>query len=168
MADISRAAGVATGTFYVHFASKEALLESLREDFNNVLAERLLPVVAVAAGRPLAEVVCDVAHLFLDHWLAERDFVAAYVQRSGAGLSLEALRDGLNPPALAMLRSLLDDRLGSDPVRATLLAQGLLASWLRIGLQYLFNDEVNREAASDVLVAITLGALASASGDNPS
>jgi AcrR family transcriptional regulator len=170
VADIAREAGVATGTFYVHFDSKEALVESLREDFNRALAERLAPILAAAAGRPPAEVVGEAARAFLDHWHEERAFVAAYVQRSGAGVSPEALRDGINPPAFDLLRQLIEQRLGvgSDPVRVSLIAHGLLAIWLRIGLQYLFNEAVSRDAAVDVLVAMTLGAFASSLGEPPS
>ncbi len=163
VAEIAHAAGVATGTFYVHFESKEAVLESLLEDFNQALAATLTPILSSGDQQQLESMVRDAAVAFLDHWLAERDFVASYVERSGAGLSLQALRDGINPPALELLVRALGSRLAltADPLRATLVAQGLLASWLRIGLQYLFNEAVDREAAADVLVAMTIGTFAS-------
>ncbi|MEI8258139.1 MAG: hypothetical protein WCJ30_20875, partial [Deltaproteobacteria bacterium] len=42
--------------------------------------------------------------------------------------------------------------------RAALAAQGLLAMWLRIGLQVLFGPKVSREDAVDTLTRMTLGA----------
>ncbi len=43
VADIAQQAGRGIGTFYSHFAGKEALLEALAEDFRSELAARIQP-----------------------------------------------------------------------------------------------------------------------------
>ncbi len=46
VADIVREAGVAHGTFYVHFTGVEGVADALLESFNEGLARRLGPVLA--------------------------------------------------------------------------------------------------------------------------
>ncbi|MCP4868560.1 MAG: TetR/AcrR family transcriptional regulator [Proteobacteria bacterium] len=157
---ITRAAGVAHGTFYVHFATKEVLLDELLAEFNGGLATHLAPLWAGAGGMPLAELVETTAGLFLDHWGEHRGFVEIYARRVATGLALEQLRDGLNPPAADLLTSALV-QLASDQSlpEPELIAQGLLAAWLRIGMQHLFGEGVGRARATAALTHITLGAL---------
>ena len=165
--DVARAAGVAHGTFYVHFPSKEAAIEELLVEFNEGLAERLAPLLASARDRPLGDLVREAAELFLDYWLAHRSFVEAYAIRSGTGLDLASVRDGVNPPVLRLLRVALEGAAatrGSPAARWDLVAQGLLALWLRIGMQYLFGDAVTREEALETLVCTTTGAIAAVLG----
>ncbi len=151
---LTRAAGVAHGTFYVHFDSKEALLDELLDEFNAGLASRLTP--ALTSGAPLDALVSSTADVFLDWWGEHRGFVTTYAQRLTAGLSVSELRDGINPPAADLLTAALSRR---DVPHAALVAQGLLATWMRIGMQYLFAKDVDRAAAHAVLVSMTLGAL---------
>ncbi len=152
---ITKTAGVAHGTFYVHFDSKEAVQDELLADFNDAFVTRL---VAAWGQRPgaLDHLVGIAAEVFLDTWLEERDFVAACAQRLATGVTLSKLRDGINPQAADLLARLLPDHTRLDPALAS---QALLVMWARIGLQFLFNDEVSRERALDTLVPMTLGAL---------
>jgi AcrR family transcriptional regulator len=151
---LTKAAGVAHGTFYVHFPSKDALLDELLADFNLGLAEKLAPCLTDVG--PVEQVVGTAARVFLDWWTENRDFVERYAERLAGGLNLEALRDGINPPAALLLEGALAAR-GVE--HAGVVAQGLLAAWMRIGLQHLFAPGVGREEAVDALVAITLGVL---------
>ncbi len=158
---IARAAGVAHGTFYVHFDTKETLADELLADFNAALEARLRPIWAGAKGGTVESRVRRTAVAFLDHWHAERAFVRAYAQRLGGAPRLETLRDGVNPPAVQLVTALLESLVGSDArsaARVALASQGLLALWLRIGLQVLFGPEVAREDAVDTLTRMTLGA----------
>lgn len=157
---IARAAGVAHGTFYVHFATKEALADELLADFNAGLEQRLRPVWEGEGGGSLEARVRRTAAAFFDHWQAERGFVRAYAQRLGATLRIESLRDGINPPATRLVTALLEGLAGAgtgSAARTKLVAQGLLAMWLRIGLQILFGPKVGREEAVDTLTKMTLG-----------
>jgi AcrR family transcriptional regulator len=159
--DITGRAGVAHGTFYVHFPNKEALVDELLEEFNTALATELAVVFGDVAGRSVTDVVRAIAETMLDHWAADRVFIECYAQRSAAGLSIEAMRDGINPPMASLLTGVLERAAHSAGASGpwTLVAQGLLALWLRIGLQYLFNDAVDRTTAVDTLTRLTVGAI---------
>lgn len=170
IADITRTAGVAQGTFYVHFASKEALLDDLLVEFNEGLAQRLAPLWldppapsdAALDQAALAARIRRTAEAFLDHWDRHRGFVLIYADRLASGLTVETLRDGINPQAAALLGERLATLLGArtlEPSRTRLAVHGLLALWARIGLQYLFSDDVDRDTAADTLERLSRGAL---------
>jgi len=60
-----------------------------------------------------------------------------------------------------LVTALLGSLVGHDArsaARVALAAQGLLALWLRVGLQVLFGPDVRREDAVDTLTMMTLGA----------
>ena len=154
--DIARRAGVAHGTFYVHFDSKEAAADELLTAFNAELVGKLenawpAEVEPRTAARALAT-VC------LDHWRAERGLVAAFAERAGIDGSLAGLRDGISPPIVAFLAGRLRTLAGDGLPDAELVAHGLLGLWTRVGLQFLFGN-TPRERAIDTLAAMSVGAL---------
>jgi AcrR family transcriptional regulator len=162
IADIARAAGVAHGTFYVHFPNKDAVLDELLEEFNDAFVGRLAPVFASAATAPVEQTVRATAEAFLDHWDGNRDFVEAYAERSASGLALTNLRDGVNPPMARLIGAALRRAAAHrDAISGNwdLVTHALLAMWLRIGMQYLFNDDVTREQATTSLVAMSVGSI---------
>jgi hypothetical protein len=102
------------------------------------------------------------AEIFLDHWHENRDFVSAYAQKAGGGLSIQTLRDGANPPMFELLVAMIERQQGPGgraAHRAPLVAHGLLALWLRLGMQYLFGPNVDRSELIGVLVDMTYGAI---------
>jgi len=162
VARIARGAGVAHGTFYVHFESKHALLDELLAEFNAALAERLAPVLGAASTVGIEHTVRRTARVFLEHWRSERWFVESYAQRAAAGLTVGALRDGINPPMLALLRAAFEGRskaLSAADVDADLVVHGLLALWLRVGLQVVLGEAGSAERAAETLTRMTVGAL---------
>ena len=168
--EIVREAGVAHGTFYVHFAGKEALVDALLAEFNAALAARLAPVlVSGPSGRGREELVRGAARAFLDQLESDPSFVSWVVERMAAGLPSEALRDGVNPPALQLLVGALSaEAAGRLPAsRLTLAAQALLALWIRVGLQRVSGPGVSRDEAEDVLVTMTVGALGALLAPDP-
>jgi AcrR family transcriptional regulator len=154
VADVSRTAGVAHGTFYVHFASKEALLDELLAEFNDSLVRSLR---LLSTEGDLRSVLEGATAIFLDHWTTHRAFVEAYVQRLSAGISLDGLRVGINPPVQDFVALRLS-AAGVAERTARLAAQGLLALWMRIGLQFLYGH-VSRDEATQTLTLLTLGAV---------
>ena len=164
---ITQAAGVAHGTFYVHFSSKEAVLEEVLADFNDGLVARLRPMWTEDIASGLELLVERTAITFLDYWSEGRDFVVVYAERMNAGVTLTQLRDGVNPEVAELLRAWLMEITPPDTsplVEPSLLSQALLAMWMRVGMQYLFNEDISREQAARALVDMTLGALGRALG----
>ena len=164
---ITQAAGVAHGTFYVHFESKEAILEEVLADFNDGLVARLQPMWTDAIDAGLPALVDRTAVTFLDYWHEGRDFVSIYAERMNAGVTLAQLRDGVNPEVAELLRTWLGEvvLVGTNPlVELNLVSQALLAMWMRVGMQYLFNTDITQEQARRALVEMTLGALGRALG----
>ncbi len=159
---ITKAAEVAHGTFYVHFQSKEALLEECLNEFNEGLVGRLLPIWQAGSVDEREQLIRDIAGAMLDYWSERSDFVLVYAQRINTGVGLNELRDGINPPVASMLELWLDDVVGDrsrDAVSTRLVGQALLAMWVRVVLQYLFSEAVDRAAAVETLVAMTDGAI---------
>ncbi len=162
IADIAREAGVAHGTFYVHYENKSVLLDEILAEINTAFVARLAPVYE-SSDRNVAGLVRATAEVFLDTWEEYRDFVECYAQRSAAGLDRESLRDGFNPPMAALLSTTFSNTAAERGVTGKnweLVTQALLGMWLRVGLQYVFNDRVTRADTLDTLVAMSAGAIA--------
>jgi len=160
--DISRRAGVAHGTFYVHFETKEALIDELVVEFNAALLSKLeRAFTKQGPGEPRA-IATRLAEICLDHWKSERELLAALAERVGVGASLPTLRDGISPPLVPFLSQRLRavaSLRGSELVDAELVAHALLGMWTRVGLQYLFGSNVSRKRAVELLVELSLGAI---------
>lgn len=159
--DITKKAGVAQGTFYVHFASKEELLEELLSEFNENFRTHLMDLWGKRRFKTLEGLIKKVARTFLDYWEENRDFVKVYAEKAALGLPLQNLRDGINPPGQQFLMAAFLSVAQQFKVKVPLelAAQGLLALWLRLGLQALFSESFPRKEVEKVLVMMTLGAL---------
>ncbi|MCA9521133.1 MAG: TetR/AcrR family transcriptional regulator [Myxococcales bacterium] len=157
---ITAEASVAKGTFYVHFKDKLELIDELLREFNEGFVARLLPHLGKLQATRLPELVEAVADEFLTYWHENRTVIAVISQRAIAGMAPNEIRDGMNPQMLGWLK-LGMQQLGFSvkPGEAELVAQGLLSMWLRIGLQFVFNDTIDRDTARDVLVRMTVGAI---------
>lgn len=160
--DIAKEAGVAHGTFYVHFDSKEAALDELLRDYTAALSDKLAPVVAEAGGASLEATVAAAAAIVLDDWKKQKKFIRCYAERAGAGLGADSLHSGVNPPAVALLHGALEALAQARGVKGLawdLVTHGLLALWLRVGLRYLFGPKISRAKAIQTLVAMTVGSV---------
>jgi AcrR family transcriptional regulator len=152
--DIARGAGVAAGTFYLHFEDKHALFREIALDAFEQLRERLArarrlagrdPVVALRAraeemlafaaeNRPLIGILFGRAHAAAE--VAE-DIVDFLVQDIEAGLRRRIAAGE------------------SDPVDPVITAQGLAALWVRV-IRWWAEDpnRAPRERVVDTLVAL--------------
>jgi AcrR family transcriptional regulator len=100
-------AGVAKGTFYVHFADREAFIDALHAAFH----ERVARAVAEAtrSTRPGAERLVRAAEAYLDVCLAERAIKALALEaRSEAALtdSMSARHDRFAASAIPSFRAM--------------------------------------------------------------
>ena len=172
IADITRAAAVAQGTFYVHFSGKEAVLDELLADFNRGLVEAFGAhdfAAPLGFGGDLRPLVAALAGTFLDYWATQRQLVLVFAQRAAAGLRVEELRDGINPGLHGFLVEMLAARGGdADRGRLSLVAHGLLALWLRLGMQWLLGGAMSaadRRHFPELLADMTVGMLEAALPD---
>ncbi len=158
---IARAAGVAHGTFYVHFATKDEALDALLADFNDLLAERLAPVLEDAPQVGLTPSVRACATAFIDHWQENKVFVSSYAARVAAGADPQVLQDGLNPPMESLLMAGLEVAGAAAGASGdwSLATHAVLGMWLRVGLRHVLGEVGDREVAIDTLTRTTVGAL---------
>lgn len=163
IAHITEKAGVAKGTFHVHFADKDELLDEVLVEFNDGFVERVRPLCSPENLRQPRELTRQIAEIFLDYWQEHRGFIRAYSEKTAGGVGLQTLQFGLNGwtqvlLSAALMRTAAD--LGVPLPNLDLVIQGILAMWLRLGLQALFNPSVRRAEVIDTLEKMTTGALA--------
>lgn len=119
MSDLAGEAGVAVGTLYKHFASKEVVLASLAERTESDLLE--LMKGAAAAPDPLARLAGTVARV-IEYVEARGTVFALFEERGGA---LEAPGSPLSEPArrasrarfFATLESIIGDAVSTGYLR---------------------------------------------------
>jgi AcrR family transcriptional regulator len=165
IAHITDRAGVAKGTFYVHYADKDVLLDEWLAEFNEAFAARIAPLLTSASYQDATGAIAAIANAFLDHWDSHRAFVRAYAEKAAAGIQFEELQHGVNPPMQALLCQVLErlaKEWGGHYGTPVLVIQGLLSMWQRLGLQFLFNPNVTREQVAHALIQMTAGALQNA------
>jgi AcrR family transcriptional regulator len=75
IADITEAAGVAKGTFYLYFRSKEHVLGALRERFVQELMEHAAPFAERIGKADWWELADEVARTMVDWTLEHRDLI---------------------------------------------------------------------------------------------
>lgn len=159
---ITKAAGVAQGTFYVHFPDKEHVLDELLGEFNSKFVERLVQAWRMLEPPTLRNIVESSVDTFLDFWEEHRELVLVLSQRASQGVTMERLRDGANPETLGFLLTRfapLLPRLSTSPVTLRMIVLGILSLWLRLGMQFLFSADVSRDSTRTLLVQMTLGAI---------
>src|SRR2546423_8343932 len=108
VADIARAAGVADGTVYLYFKSKEEILRSI---FDRSVGE------AVSEGRKQLEAVTDpreklrrIAHLHLERLGADRDLAVVFqVELRGSTKFMEEFSGGGFAEYLRMIRTSIEE-----------------------------------------------------------
>lgn len=175
--DIARAAGVAQGTMYVHFASKEAVLDELLAELDAELLARLQSAWAslAASAAPghaldLAARVRVLASECLAVWHDHRELLRAFAERATLGLDVRRLHDGVSPGSARWVRELLEratSELGLALPHPELVGHALLGLWMRVGLFSLFDETVPRAELAELLTRLTLGAIGGVATPTP-
>jgi AcrR family transcriptional regulator len=129
---IAREAGVAAGTFYLHFRDKQVLFREIAFDALARLSARTAEAARRAGHEPAAAVRARMAEL-VEFAAENRDLVRILFGRGQeAGAIGDEILDALVPDLEAGLRERLQAGSvdpGLDPAVA---AQALLASWTRV------------------------------------
>ena len=80
VADITQAAGVAKGTFYLYFDSKEQLLASLREQFVDEMVTKGIEYMERVGKEDWWSLADSVVEHTIDHMLERRDVIHIFSQ----------------------------------------------------------------------------------------
>jgi len=152
---IARAAGVAAGTFYLHFADKETLFREIAFDALAKLRARLA-AASLAAGRdPLSQLRARMDELvaFAE---AQRDLVRILFGRGHEAAALgDDLLDELFPDVEARLRERIEQGLADAGLHPAVTAQSLLAMWTRVVAWWVEDpSRAPREAVVETLVRL--------------
>lgn len=108
IARITEAAGVSAGAFYVHFPSREALIDELVARNNEAMAAVLTQVLDEPDVLTLGDLLMRLVAAYADFWAAHRylaDLYADHVAR-GAGRP-ELLMEGTTPAGARVVEGLL-------------------------------------------------------------
>ncbi|MFL5797879.1 MAG: TetR/AcrR family transcriptional regulator [Actinomycetota bacterium] len=90
IADVTEAAGVAKGTFYLHFDSKEALLGALKQRFVDDLVSRALQLYTTVGHDDWWALADVTVESMIDYLLEHRDLIQVFA------------RDGFQPQSSAL------------------------------------------------------------------
>lgn len=152
---IARAAGVAAGTFYLHFADKEALFREIAFGALAELRARMEAAHRAAGPAPEAQLRARMAELvaFADE---RRDLVRiAFGRGYEAGAIGEELVDALFPDVEARLRERVAEGRVDAALHPAVAAQALIASWTRIVAWWVEDpSRAPREAVVETLVRL--------------
>ena len=129
---IARAAGVAAGTFYLHFPDKQALFRTIAFEALSELRDRMAEAAA-AAGDDVQRQLRARMEKLVAFAEARRDLVRIVFGRGHeAGTLADEMADTLFPDVEARLRERIADGLADPDLHAAVAAQALLAMWTRV------------------------------------
>jgi AcrR family transcriptional regulator len=129
---IARAAGVAAGTFYLHFPDKHALFRDIAFAALGALRSDLNAAHAAAAPDPIAQLRARMATIvaFAE---AKRELMQIVFGRGHeAGEIGQELADELFPGVESRLRDSVDAGRVDPGLHPAVAAQALLATWIRV------------------------------------
>jgi len=113
MAEIAERAGVATGTLYLYFKSKEALVTALCEDYLTRLGEKLIPLFSEPEA---AKAIADSVHAIFAFAEIEQDLMRLLDLRTALGKRCDAL--AADQHLQQMLSRQLQERMRKGEIRS--------------------------------------------------
>jgi AcrR family transcriptional regulator len=115
IADIAREAGVAHGLVYHYFASKDHLLTAILARYSFLPSLRKL--MAVAPGRPAAEVLTEVATGFSAMVADRSDLLRLVVRESATNAEVGSILAGTMDEGLELMTKYLEGRVAAGELR---------------------------------------------------
>lgn len=154
--DIAHAAGVAAGTFYLHFLDKQALFREIVFDAVRRLRERLDAASEAVAEREAA--VRARMRALLEFAEENRDLVRILFARDHAAARIEAdVLEFLAGTAEASLRARMERGLVRDDLDPAVAAQALVAMQARVVAWWVEDpSRAARESVVDTLTKLQL------------
>jgi len=153
---IARAAGVAAGTFYLHFADKQALFREIAFGALAELRARMEAAQRAVAERGLeAQLRARMEELvgFADE---KRDLVRIVFGRAHEADAIgDELADELFPGVEARLRERIEEDRADPALHPAVAAQALIAGWTRVVAWWVEDpSRAPREAVVETLVRL--------------
>ena len=158
--DITNEAGVAHGTFYIHFKNKEALFSHIIDRFNEEMRQPILEHLAEFSLEAPEPALTKMAHDFLDKLRKERKLISAFAGGFSNTIPLAWLHEGINPQMTAALATRFGAMKSGD-VSAELVIHAALGIWARLGFRYALAARPKKAEYVRALVVTTLGAVSS-------
>lgn len=148
---IARAAGVAAGTFYLHFADKHALFREIAFAALVQLRTRLAEASAAAGSDPRAQLPARMRAL-VDFAATQRPLVQILFGRGDEAALGEELLDELFPGVEARLRERIHEGLADPGLHPAVAARALLAMWSRVVAWWV--EDPSRASREDVVATL--------------
>jgi AcrR family transcriptional regulator len=156
MQEIALRAKLSVGALYVHFESRDALIDGLIDELQDALIAQLKTALLAIEKPSTPAAIRRLATSFVEAFDDLRPFVALYASHVARSTSTEALRGS---GAAAPLVQMVNATLGSLPSKATstdrpLLAAALVSLWRAAAL-----SQTARPASDAVVIASSLASL---------
>jgi AcrR family transcriptional regulator len=152
---IAARAGIATGSFYLHFPSKAAFVDSIVDELNQGLVQRMLGVLA-SLPQPTAPVLLDrLATAVIEYWAENIDAIPLFADHLARNASEEIMRIGTNKQSVGMVRRIIA-AVPSIDLRTTpeFLVANIVALWRASGLlASTYDPPARARAARDLATA---------------
>lgn len=163
VADIARSAGVAKGTFYLYFESKEQLLGALKDRFVDELIERAAKLTARVGKEDWWALVDATVDSMVDFMLEHRETIEVFAQEGSTPESYQVFaecHDKISMMFAAGLQAGIE--AGAFKVGDPLLAATLLSHALDGTLQHaiLYRRDVDRDRIVEAARELTRKTLA--------
>lgn len=153
---IAARAGIATGSFYVHFESKAAFIDSLIEELNQGLVARMLTVLMQHPPPTPTVLIEQLAETVVEYWAENIDAIPLFADHLARNASEEILRIGTNLQSVAMVQRIIaavpEIKLRTTP---EFLVANLVAIWRASGLLASTYDAQRRAQTARDLAAAT-------------
>jgi AcrR family transcriptional regulator len=163
VADVTRSAGVAKGTFYLYFESKEQLLGALKERFVDELVERAAALTARVGKEDWWALVDATVESMVDFTLEHRELIEVFAQEGSTPESYQVFAECHDKVSMMFSAGLQAGiEAGAFKVGDPLLAATLLSHALDGTLQHaiLYRREVDRDRILAAALELTRKALA--------
>jgi AcrR family transcriptional regulator len=157
--DIASQAGVARATFYFHFNDKQLLIKELIYDYNTELNKMISNQLSKVTKSPSSIILESLVQIFLNFLKKNPPYMLIYSEQITLDQKNMYLRDGINPELVKILIHFFQTNGNCSQKEAHLLTHGILALWMRVGLQYIHGNNINKTQAISALTKMTIGVI---------
>ncbi|MDP3277414.1 MAG: TetR/AcrR family transcriptional regulator [Deltaproteobacteria bacterium] len=160
IADITSSAGVALGTFYVHYKSKDELVDELVRARNESLVRALVRTALASQQTTLRGLLGDLSQSYLRFWREFEGDFAIFIDYLARHSTRETLVNGSNPALLATLERTQRKLKGVRPIIAPSLVAGVVSTLWRTFAFHLLSREAAETPLESQANALTDGTVA--------